>query len=185
MVAETACVSRATAYAALTPPPENADEWSRKRDFIRDLSKWENSLDPHLIERARQDILDANGGVPPKVLDPFGGGGAIPLEALRLGCETYSNDLNPVAVLIQKCTLEYPQKYGRPTEIEAEDMLSRVAIKNPLLEDVKKWMAWTLVEAKKELRVFIRKRRTVRPWSTIFGREQFRARIRRVGRTFH
>ena len=146
--------SRATAYAALTPPPENADEWSRKRDFIRDLSKWENSLDPHLIERARQDILDANDGVPPKVLDPFGGGGAIPLEALRLGCETYSNDLNPVAVLIQKCTLEYPQKYGRPTEIEAEDMLSRVAIKNPLLEDVKKWMAWTLVEAKKELESF-------------------------------
>ena len=94
--------SRATAYAALIPPPENTDEWSRKRDFIRDLSKWENSLNPHLIERARQDILDANDGVPPKVLDPFAGGGSIPLEALRLGCETYSNDLNPVAVLIQK-----------------------------------------------------------------------------------
>ena len=130
--------SRATAYAALTPSPGNTDEWSRKRDFIGDLSKWKNSLNPHLVERARQDILDANGGVPPKVLDPFGGGGSIPLEALRLGCETYSNDLNPVAVLIQKCTLEYPQKYGRPNEVEAEDMLSGVAIKNPLLEDVKK-----------------------------------------------
>ena len=136
------------------PPTENTDEWSRKRDFIRDLSKWENSLDPHLIERARQDILDANGGVPPKVLDPFGGGGAIPLEALRLGCETYSNDLNPVAVLIQKCTLEYPQKYGRPNEVEAEDMLSGVAIRNPLLEDVKKWGDWVLAEAKKELERF-------------------------------
>ena len=110
--------SRATAYAALTAPPDNTDEWSRKRDFIINLSKWENSLNPHLIERARQDILDTNDGVPPKVLDPFGGGGAIPLEALRLGCETYSNDLNPVAVLIQKCTLEYPQKYGRPNEVE-------------------------------------------------------------------
>ena len=146
--------SRATAYAALTAPAENTDEWSRKRDFIINLSKWENSLNPHLIEQARQDILDANGGVPPKVLDPFGGGGAIPLEALRLGCETYSNDLNPVAVLIQKCTLEYPQKYGRPNEVEAEDMLSGVAIKNPLLEDVKKWGAWTLAEAKKELERF-------------------------------
>ena len=146
--------SRATTYAALTPPPEDIDEWSSKRGFIRDLSKWENSLDPHLIERARQDILDANGGVPPKVLDPFGGGGAIPLEALRLGCETYANDLNPVAVLIQKCTLEYPQKYGRPKEVASEDMLSRVAIKNPLLEDVKKWGAWTLTEAKKELARF-------------------------------
>ena len=131
--------SRATAYAALIPSPENTDEWSRKRDFIRDLSKWENSLNPHLIERARQDILDANDGVPPKVLDPFGGGGAIPLEALRLGCETYSNDLNPVAVLIQKCTLEYPQKYGRPTESAANGTLFGTTTRNPLLEDVKKW----------------------------------------------
>ena len=146
--------SRTTAYAALISPPENTDEWSSKRDFIRDLSKWKNSLNPYLIERARQDIFDANGGVPPKVLDPFGGGGAIPLEALRLGCETYSNDLNPVAVLIQKCTLEYPQKYGRPNEVEAEDMLSGVAIRNPLLEDVKKWGDWVLAEAKKELERF-------------------------------
>ena len=146
--------SRTTAYAALIPPPENTDEWDRKRDFIRDLSQWENSLNPHLIERARQDLLDTNDGVPPKVLDPFGGGGAIPLEALRLGCETYSSDLNPVAVLIQKCTLEYPQRYGRPTEKPEDGILSGVTIKNPLLEDVKKWAAWTLTEAKKELKCF-------------------------------
>ena len=146
--------SRATAYAALTPPPENTDEWSRKRDFIRDLSKWENSLNPHFIERARQDILDANGGMCPKILDPFGGGGSIPLEALRLGCEVYSNDLNPVAVLIQKCTLEYPQKYGRPKEVEVEGMLSGMTIKNPLIEDVKKWGTWTLAQTKKELERF-------------------------------
>ena len=146
--------SRATAYAALTPAPENTNEWSRKRDFIRDFSKWENSLNPHLIERAKQDILDANDGVPPKVLDPFGGGGSIPLEALRLGCETYSNDLNPVTVLIQKCTLEYPQKYGRPTESPAEKNLFGKTVTNPLLEDVKKWGAWVLAEAKKELERF-------------------------------
>lgn len=143
--------SRSTAYTALTPPPESTDVWSRKRDFIVNLSKWENALNPHFIEQARQDILNANGGVPPKVLDPFGGGGSIPLEALRLGCETYSNDLNPVAVLIQKCTLEYPQKYGRSKEIETEGMLSGTAIKNPLLEDVKKWSDWVLAEVKKEL----------------------------------
>ena len=146
--------SRATAYAALTSPPENADEWSRKRDFIINLSEWKNSLNSHLIERARQNILEANGGVPPKVLDPFGGGGAIPLEALRLGCETYSNDFNPVAVLIQKCTLEYPQKYGRPKEVAAEGMLSGVEIKNPLLEDVKKWGNWVLTKAERELERF-------------------------------
>ena len=127
--------------------------------FYHQSLEWENSLNPHLIERARQDILDTNDGVPPKVLDPFGGGGAIPLEALRLGCETYSNDLNPVAVLIQKCTLEYPQKYGRPNEVEAEDMLSGVAIRNPLLEDVKKWGDWVLAEAKKELERFYPKER--------------------------
>lgn len=105
--------SRATNYAALIPAPENVDDWNKTREFIINFSKWENSLDQSMIQKAREDILKANGGKPPKVLDPFGGGGAIPLEALRLGCETYSNDLNPVAVLIQKCTLEYPQKYGR------------------------------------------------------------------------
>ena len=50
----------------------------------------------------------------PKVLDMFAGGGAIPLEALRLGCEAYALDLNPVAHIIQLCTLVYPQKYGKP-----------------------------------------------------------------------
>ncbi len=142
--------SRATNYAALIPAPDNVDEWNKTRQFIIELSKWENSLNPSLIEKAREDILKANGGKPPKVLDPFGGGGAIPLEALRLGCETYSNDLNPVAVLIQKCTLEYPQKYGRPRESGErwEDS------KNPLLEDVKKWGEWVLEEARKEIGKF-------------------------------
>ena len=136
--------SRATAYAALVPPSQDTDEWSRKREFIINLSKWENSLNPHLIKKAQREILEANDGIPPKVLDPFGGGGAIPLETLRLGCETYSNDLNPVAVLIQKCTLEYPQKYG--------SSLSGTT----LSEDVKKWGNWVLVEAKKELGKFYR-----------------------------
>ena len=143
--------SRATAYAALTPAPVHTEEWNQKRNFISELSKWDNSLNSHLIDRARKEILEANGDVPPKVLDPFGGGGAIPLEALRLGCETYSNDLNPVAVLIQKCTLEYPQKYGRPREVESDQTLHGVATQNPLLEDVKKWGEWVLAEAKEEI----------------------------------
>jgi Adenine-specific DNA methylase containing a Zn-ribbon len=109
-----------------------------------------------MIKKAREEILEANGGVPPKVLDPFGGGGSIPLEALRLGCETYSIDYNPVAVLIQKCTLEYPQKYGQPKEIDEETIFlgNKRRIKktiNPLLEDVKKWGNWVLEEAKKEI----------------------------------
>ncbi|MEP2346229.1 MAG: DUF1156 domain-containing protein [Algoriphagus sp.] len=50
----------------------------------------------------------------PKVFDPFAGGGAIPLEAARLGCKTYGNDINPVAHIVQKGSLEFPQKYGKP-----------------------------------------------------------------------
>jgi len=58
----------------------------------------------------RQKIREAYGGRAPKVLDPFAGGGAIPLEAMRLGCEATAVDINPVAWFILKCTLEYPQK---------------------------------------------------------------------------
>jgi len=147
--------SRATGYAALIPAPDNIEDWNRTSEFIIEFSKWENSLNPVLIEKAREDILKANNGVPPRVLDPFGGGGAIPLEALRLGCETYSNDYNPVAVLIQKCTLEYPQKYGHQNNGAGQNEdwggLSGGNGKNPLLEDVKKWGAWVLEVAKKEI----------------------------------
>ena len=163
--------SRATSYAALIPAPKNIEEWQKERDFIIELCKWENSNNEQLLERARRKILEANGGVPPKVLDPFGGGGSIPLEALRLGCETYSNDLNPVAVLIQKCTLEYPQKYGKPIpkkqylaerpwlneekrEKPKEKKLfdtDSAEMVNPLVEDVKYWGNKVLEEAKKEI----------------------------------
>jgi len=142
--------SRATNYAALIPPPDNIDEWNKTRQFIIDFSKWENTLNPVFIQKAREDILKANNGKPPKVLDPFGGGGAIPLEALRLGCETYSNDLNPVAVLIQKCTLEYPQKYGRQKVVK-DELGTLSGRTNPLLEDVRKWGNWVLEEARKEI----------------------------------
>ncbi|OQX85278.1 MAG: hypothetical protein B6D55_07650 [Candidatus Omnitrophica bacterium 4484_70.2] len=104
--------SRATSYAALIPAPEDIEEWEKKRQFIAELSKWENSLNMAIIEKARRDILKANGGKPPRVLDPFAGGGAIPLEALRLGCETYAGEYNPVAVLILKCTLFAGSKEG-------------------------------------------------------------------------
>ena len=94
-----------------------------KHNFIADLAKWENASSRSLwISQAKEDILKSHDKKPPKVLDPFGGRGAIPLEAQRLGCETHSCDLNPVAILIQKCTLEYPQKYGQR-----------------LYDDVKKW----------------------------------------------
>ena len=72
--------------------------WGRETENVADL------------EWFRQEIRKAYGGRAPKVLDPFAGGGAIPLEAMRLGCEATAVDINPVAWFILKCTLEYPQK---------------------------------------------------------------------------
>ncbi|HQE84795.1 MAG TPA: DUF1156 domain-containing protein, partial [Candidatus Hydrogenedentes bacterium] len=72
----------------------------------------ENAAD---LEWFRQEIRKAYGGRAPKVLDPFAGGGAIPLEAMRLGCEATAVDINPVAWFILKCTLEYPQKLAGKT----------------------------------------------------------------------
>ncbi len=139
--------SRATAYAALIPAPEDVEELERKRNFIAELCKWENSLNPAYIEKARRDIREAL-GYSPRVLDPFAGGGAIPLEALRLGCETYASDYNPVAVLILKAVLEYPQKFGSSGNKKWGDLAEG---KNPLLEGVKKWGEWVLEEARKEI----------------------------------
>jgi len=126
--------SRATNYAALIPAPKTPEEWEKKRQFIIELSKWENSLNPNLIGKAREDILAANGGKPPRVLDCFAGGGSIPLEALRLGCEAHAIDYNPVATLILKCTLEYPLRYRKV-----------------LLEDIEKWGSWVLEAAEEEI----------------------------------
>jgi len=146
--------SRATNYAALIPAPKTKAEREKTKQFIVNLSKWENSLNHRLLEKARKDILEANGGKPPKVLDPFSGGGAIPLEALRLGCETYAGEYNPVANLILKCTLEYPQKYGKPKETKKDWNSLRGHARNVLVEDVRKWGNWVLEEAKKELEPF-------------------------------
>ncbi|MBW1692261.1 MAG: hypothetical protein JRJ70_16250, partial [Deltaproteobacteria bacterium] len=161
--------SRASIYAALTPTPENEEEREKKRQFIAELSKWENSLNEEIIEKARREILHAFNGQSPKVLDCFAGGGAIPLEALRLGCETYALELNPVACLILLCTLVYPQKYGKPFKIPGKD-LSRLLfpdlekqkridfegkeIPNRLVHDVKHWGEWVLEEAKKDIGKF-------------------------------
>jgi adenine-specific DNA methylase len=82
-----------------------------------------------LLDWFRQEIRKAHGGRVPKVLDPFAGGGAIPLEAMRLGCEATAVDINPVAWFILKCTLEYPQKLAGKTHplpdfvLEDEDFM--------------------------------------------------------------
>ena len=144
--------SRATAYASLVPLPEDSQKIEQKKRFIVQLSKWENSLSLELIKKAREEILKVNGGKPPRVLDPFSGGGSIPLEALRLGCEVHATEYNPVAVLILKCTLVFPQKFGRPKKVKVKNSMGleqEVEI-SPLVEDVKRWGEWILESAREE-----------------------------------
>lgn len=96
----------------------------------------ENAAD---LEWFRQEIKKAYGGRAPKVLDPFAGGGAIPLEAMRLGCEATAVDINPVAWFILKCTLEYPQKLAGKTHplpdfiLENEEFMNAFYKANPYL----------------------------------------------------
>ena len=85
-----------------------------KEETIGGVLHWgrENSPD---LQWFREEVRKAYGGRAPKVLDPFAGGGAIPLEAMRLGCDVTAMDINPVAWFILKCTLEYPQRLAGQT----------------------------------------------------------------------
>lgn len=142
--------SRTTTYASLIGAPDSQSNSDKIKKFIIDLSKWENSSNYELFEKARKDILQKNGGKPPKVLDPFSGGGAIPLESLRLGCEVYANDYNPVSFILLKSTLEYPRKY---TKVVKDGLLTQ-HVDNTLISDLKKWAYVALEESKKELEKF-------------------------------
>jgi putative DNA methylase len=81
--------------------------------FIADFSNWDHSAHPTYLEVARGLVKAAHGEEPPLVVDPFAGGGSIPLEALRLGCDAFASDLNPVACLILKVLLEDIPRHGR------------------------------------------------------------------------
>ncbi len=120
--------SRATAFAALIddPGPDEPEKREELLQLIKEITPWNAVKDGNneAIVKARE-LIRAQYGYAPKVLDPFSGGGSIPLEALRLGCETYANDYNPVAVFIEKATLEWPQKFGiMVNKRQLEDALS-------------------------------------------------------------
>ena len=104
----TAC--RAAIYAALVGAPETENERAEAGAFVARLAAY--TPDGTAVGEAQRHIREYNGGERPKVLDMFAGGGAIPLEAARLGCDSHALDYNPVAHLIELCTLVYPQKYG-------------------------------------------------------------------------
>ena len=112
-------------------------------DFIADFANWDNSTVPEYLETSRaltQAAHESLGGIPgtkPLVVDPFAGGGAIPLEALRVGADAFASDLNPVAVLLNKVVLEYIPKHGQK-----------------LADEVRKWGKWMKEDAAKELAEF-------------------------------
>ena len=95
-------------------PTKEAQDKERERLFkiIEELVVWENSNDENLFKRAYDEILKYTNGEPPAVFDPFAGGGAIPLEAQRLGLKAIAADLNPVAVMINKAMIEIPAKFA-------------------------------------------------------------------------
>src|SRR6266849_7811691 len=98
-------------------PTEEAQEQERLRLFrlLEELIKWENSNNQDILAQAQAEIRKSTGDNLPPLLDPFCGGGSIPLEGQRLGMEAHGSDLNPVAVLITKALVEIPPKFvGRP-----------------------------------------------------------------------
>ena len=98
-------------------PTEEEQQVERQRLFtlIEKLVKWENSNNEEILKQAKNEIEKSTGEAPPSLLDPFAGGGAIPLEAQRLGLESYASDYNPVAVMINKAMIEKPARFsGQP-----------------------------------------------------------------------
>lgn len=174
-----------------TPTRQQKSAYTRKKDrlfaILRDLVKWENTNNEEVLERARAEIRESwretceyNAGLPgfdpeklPAFHDPFAGGGAIPLEAQRLGLESYASDLNPVAVMINKAMIEIPPKFAgrvpvgplpegerqvdlpknRKT-IEQGEVISdpsRWPGASGLAEDVRRYGYWMREEAKKRI----------------------------------
>lgn len=136
-------------------PTEEEQNAERQRLFriLEKLVVWENSNNPEVLDKAKAEIMKSTGGTPPALLDPFAGGGAIPLEAQRLGLEAHAHDLNPVAVMINKAMIEIPPKFaGQPPVHPGATVLEggwRGAA--GLAEDVRYYGEWMKQEAFKRI----------------------------------
>ena len=139
-------------------PTEEAQQQERERLFgiLTRLVKWENSNDEGILAEAKAEIMKSTDNNPPALLDPFAGGGAIPLEAQRLGLEAHAHDLNPVAVMINKAMIEIPPKFAnmRPVNPESRGHLGGSAAPKGaagLAEDVRYYGEWMKQEAYKRI----------------------------------
>lgn len=139
-------------------PTEEDQAKERKRLFglIEELVKWENSNNSTVLNQAKAEILKSTAGNPPALLDPFAGGGSIPLEAQRLGLEAHASDLNPVAVMINKAMIEIPPRFaGMPpvnpdARARIDDGSGWVGAQG-LAEDVRYYGEWMKQEAFKRI----------------------------------
>ncbi len=138
-------------------PTEEAQNAERQRLFgiLEQLVKWENSNNPEVLEAAKAEILRSTNHNPPALLDPFAGGGAIPLEAQRLGLEAHAHDLNPVAVMINKAMIEIPPKFAGQSPVNPDEAVRRNADTWPgatgLAEDIRYYGEWMKSQAFKRI----------------------------------
>lgn len=134
-------------------PTEEDQNKERQRLFkiLEDLVVWENSNNEDILNAAKAEILKSTNNNPPALLDPFAGGGAIPLEAQRLGLEAHAHDLNPVAVTINKAMIEIPPRFAGKAPVNPDARVS--AMRNGwngaqgLAEDVRYYGEWMKQEA--------------------------------------
>jgi len=134
---------------------EQAAERERLFGILRELVVWENSNNDRVLNAAKAEIKKSMGDDLPPLLDPFAGGGAIPLEAQRLGLKAYAQDLNPVAVTINKAMIEIPPLFAEKTAVNPESR-SRANIdswtgNNGLAADVKYYGSWMKEEAARRI----------------------------------
>ena len=139
-------------------PTEEEQNKERQRLFaiLEKLVKWENSNDPKVLDAAKAEILRSTGNNPPPLLDPFAGGGAIPLEAQRLGLEAHAHDLNPVAVMINKAMIEIPPKFAGQAPVNPDararlDAADGWTGAKGLAEDVRYYGEWMKQQAFKKI----------------------------------
>jgi len=124
-------------------------ERERLHAILRRLVVWESSNDPDLLSEVRAELSQQFGESQPRILDPFAGGGTIPLEAQRLGLQAHASDLNPVAVLINKALIELPPKFSnsQPVFPGAAGQRNSWPKVTGLAEDIRRYGQWMLDEA--------------------------------------
>lgn len=138
-------------------PTEEDQNAERQRLFkiLEDLVVWENSNNEKVLDAAKAEIMKSTNGNPPALLDPFAGGGAIPLEAQRLGLEAHAHDLNPVAVMINKAMIEIPSKFSGMAPVNPDAQVNSMhdawARAEGLAEDVRYYGEWMKQEAYKRI----------------------------------